>query len=93
LPDGRVLKGSRPAQRKKAEFWTEISSDTDELIQHIPEPPAPEADSADDAKGKKVRAKKPRTMGAKDGERAKKSASSGHSGLKPSQRGFKWPTQ
>jgi hypothetical protein len=92
LPDGRVLKGSRPVQRKKAQFWTEISDDTEELIQHIPEPPVPDADSADETKGKKVRAKKPRTTPDKEGVRDKKSASaSNHSGLKPSQRGFKWP--
>jgi hypothetical protein len=86
LPDGRVVKGSRPAQRKKAQFWTEIASDTDELIQHIPEPPVHDADNADETKGKKVRAKKPRTT--PDGGRDKKSAPTG---LKPSQRGFKWP--
>jgi hypothetical protein len=36
LPDGRVLKGPRPAQRKNAQFWTEIASDTEELMQQIP---------------------------------------------------------
>ncbi len=34
LPDGRVLKGPRPAQRKNAQFWTEIAEDTETLIPH-----------------------------------------------------------
>lgn len=35
LPDGRVLKGSRPAQRKNAQFWTEVSDETEELVNHV----------------------------------------------------------
>jgi len=89
LPDGRVLKGSRPEQRKKAQFWTGITSDTDELIQHIPEPPVDDVTSTDETQGKKAREKKPRTASGKDGVREKKSASAN---MKPSQRGFKWPT-
>jgi hypothetical protein len=93
LPDGRVLKGPRPAQRKNAQFWTEISGDTDELMQHIPEPPVQDADNADETQGKRVRAKKPHPTPDKDGTNEKKSASTGRrSGVKPSQRGFKWPT-
>ena len=38
LPDGRVLKGPRPAQRKNAQFWTDIASETEELIQHVETP-------------------------------------------------------
>jgi hypothetical protein len=35
LPDGRVLKGSRPAQRKNAQFWTEVAEETEELLDHV----------------------------------------------------------
>ncbi|HZO75170.1 MAG TPA: hypothetical protein VFB60_23380 [Ktedonobacteraceae bacterium] len=33
LPDGRVIKGSRPQQRKEARFWTNINEDTEALLQ------------------------------------------------------------
>lgn len=38
LPDGRIIKGSRPEQRKNAAFWTNISENTGELLQqvHVP---------------------------------------------------------
>ncbi len=32
LPDGRVLKGSRPAQRKQANFWGGVTSDAEALL-------------------------------------------------------------
>ncbi|PZW30481.1 hypothetical protein EI42_02449 [Thermosporothrix hazakensis] len=35
LSSGRVLKGSRPAQRKQARFWQEIEQDTAELLQGV----------------------------------------------------------
>lgn len=47
LPDGRVLKGSRPWQRKQARFWTEVEEETSSLLpsaqprQDLPEPVAP----------------------------------------------------
>lgn len=34
LPDGRVIKGSRPQQRKEARFWTNINEGTEALLQH-----------------------------------------------------------
>jgi len=37
LPDGRVLKGPRPVQRKNAQFWTGVSSDTSELVGQVQE--------------------------------------------------------
>lgn len=37
LPDGRVMKGSRSDQRKKAQFWTGVSSDRDELVNRVHE--------------------------------------------------------
>lgn len=41
LPDGRVLKGPRPAQRKNAQFWTDVAKETDNLIEHVETPPVP----------------------------------------------------
>jgi hypothetical protein len=35
LPDGRVLKGPRPAQRRNAQFWTGISDETEALVAPI----------------------------------------------------------
>ena len=35
LPDGRVLKGPRPAQRKNAQFWTGIANETEELVKQV----------------------------------------------------------
>lgn len=36
LPDGRVMKGPRPVQRRNAQFWTEIAGDADQLLHHKP---------------------------------------------------------
>jgi hypothetical protein len=36
--DGRVVKGSRPAQRKNARFWEEVTSDADQLLQQVHAP-------------------------------------------------------
>jgi len=35
LPDGRMLKGPRSQQRKQAQFWTEVSEESDELLSNI----------------------------------------------------------
>lgn len=32
LPDGRVLKGSRPSQRKQARFWNDVEEETSTLL-------------------------------------------------------------
>ena len=40
LPDGRVLKGPRPVQRRNAQFWNEIANETEELIDSVHTPPA-----------------------------------------------------
>ncbi|HEX7735915.1 MAG TPA: hypothetical protein VF458_13695, partial [Ktedonobacteraceae bacterium] len=39
LPDGRVLKGSRPAQRKQARFWNDVEGQTSELLSQIADEP------------------------------------------------------
>lgn len=41
LPDGRVLKGPRPVQRKNAQFWSEISHETEQLVDRAEVPPVP----------------------------------------------------
>jgi hypothetical protein len=38
LPDGRVLKGPRPVQRKEAQFWTSIANETGGLIKQVETP-------------------------------------------------------
>jgi len=48
MPDGRVIKGSRPEQRKKAQFWTDVNHDTDELIEQIQPVEKPEPARARD---------------------------------------------
>ena len=45
LPDGRVLKGPRPVQRKQARFWNEVEGETGELLSHASTPPTPEEGS------------------------------------------------
>ena len=35
MPDGRVLKGTLDEQHKKAEFWTEIAQESDELVKQV----------------------------------------------------------
>lgn len=39
MPDGRVLKGSRPAQRKQARFWNEVAEETSTLMDRTPTAP------------------------------------------------------
>ena len=85
LPDGRVLKGPRPAQRKNAQFWSEIAEDTDALVPHTHE----------NEPGRQG-AKKPADKAGYPRKREKKAASepeSKHNVPRPSQRGFKWPRQ
>ncbi|GAC1357813.1 MAG: hypothetical protein NVSMB44_04180 [Ktedonobacteraceae bacterium] len=35
LPDGRVLKGPRPVQRKNAQFWTDINNEAETLVDQV----------------------------------------------------------
>ena len=108
LPDGRVLKGSRPAQRKNARFWKDVTHDTEELLSPIEtssdqvttnkvpgeqEKPTPAKDERQRTQG---HPRKASTLGrGKKGPTKKagtKSPKPRSSGPKPSQRGFKWPT-
>ena len=49
LPDGRVLKGPRPVQRKNAEFWTDIAQNTDELLDGVKEVATSKEQAADES--------------------------------------------
>jgi len=49
LPDGRVLKGPRPVQRKNAEFWTGIAQNTDALLDSVKEVPTPQQEAANES--------------------------------------------
>ncbi|HLQ30403.1 MAG TPA: hypothetical protein VK140_14310 [Ktedonobacteraceae bacterium] len=42
LPDGRVLKGPRPAQRKNAQFWTEVANESGSLVERVESTPTEE---------------------------------------------------
>lgn len=62
LPDGRVLKGSRSSQRKQAQFWNEVTTETNMLVHHTPSPsdqtePAP----AEEAPAEELAPSRPRT--------------------------------
>ena len=103
LPDGRVLKGPRPVQRKNAQFWTDISQETEELVDQVQTPEAeqiaaeqPQKDALpakQDAPAKHVVSS--RAKAAKRGASAARKGKTDRpvsSGPKPSQRGFKWPS-
>ena len=98
LPDGRVLKGSRPAQRKNAEFWTNVNNDTEALIGQVQVNEAV-GEEAPSEEGIQSDGEQPRV--AKRAPRATKSSKAGgtettkkprSNGPKPSQKGYKWPT-
>ncbi len=106
LPDGRVLKGPRPVQRKNAQFWTEVAEDTDELLQrvHTPEETEPPLTSAalptedaedasettDEVQNEPDGTTQPARRAA-SAARRKKAGPGRTNTLKPSQRGYKWP--
>jgi len=104
MPDGRVLKGSRPQQRKQAEFWTEVTDDTEELMQKVQTPETtqePTIAEVENVQPKKNERKKRATTSEQPRKRAasavtrKKNAgpTKPHAaGPRPSQKGFKWPT-
>jgi hypothetical protein len=110
LSDGRVIKGSRPQQRRQARFWTEINDESHQLAQHdthAPSRPAAEerptntdragqtaerfqpADRPVPAEGKARR----RPSSALKERKLKNKKTHATTGPRPSQRGFKWPTQ
>ena len=110
LPGGRVLKGPRLAQRRNAQFWTEVADETEDLIDQVHPGPTPTKKQAGQRpkealqetpvqeKGTPKAQRKPRARAASAVKREKKpGARKGASRtrptvLKPSQRGFKWPS-
>src|SRR6266699_3446644 len=68
LPDGRVLKGPRPVQRKNAQFWSEISNETEQLIDRAEAPALPAEEKAGTTKG--ATPKKPRARAASPAKEA-----------------------
>ncbi len=47
LPDGRVLKGPRPAQRRNAQFWTGVSQEAEGLLDPVVVVPPHTEEAAD----------------------------------------------
>ena len=105
LPDGRVLKGPRPVQRKNAQCWTDVSQDTEKLVNqiHVPEAtaetiPDEQAQTSTSLAIQDAPATRVISSRAKAAKRAASAARKGKtdrpvsSGPKPSQRGFKWPS-
>jgi hypothetical protein len=96
MPDGRVLKGPRPVQRKNAEFWTDINNDTEALVGQV-QANEVEGEAAPVEEGTQPGGERPgptkraprTTKSKKAGEATKKPRSNGP---KPSQKGYKWPT-
>lgn len=106
LPDGRVLKGPRPVQRKNAQFWTDIDHEAGDLLSEAGASPISnevnaqpiETPPSTHEQGKKPKAAaktRTRRAGARERKTRTKSSTSKTQprGLKPSQRGFKWPTR
>jgi hypothetical protein len=105
MPDGRVIKGSRPQQRKQAQFWTEVMDDTDELLQNVQAPEIPQEPTIAEAESVQPK-KNERKKRAATPEHTEKRATSAVSrkknaggpakphaaGPRPSQKGYKWPT-
>ena len=94
MPDGRVIKGPRPVQRKEARFWGGISEDTNDLVEQA-SPPQSEGKEGNTKNTSNKPAKARRTRSASAAVRAKRTNTAnavGKSGPRPSQRGFKWPS-
>ncbi|GCE17198.1 hypothetical protein [Dictyobacter kobayashii] len=93
LPNGRVLKGSRPEQRKNAQFWTEIDENADKLVEQITVEEDISSEESPSRASRSTSANRgPRRPATPRGRKGQKSAPSS-SGPKPSQKGFKWPSQ
>jgi hypothetical protein len=106
LPNGRVLKGTPDEQHRKAEFWNEISQESDELLKQVESSHAQKAATkhpADPPTSSSSRRKTtPRTHEANRSRGERKTTNSKmrqrspkprSTGPRPSQRGFKWPTR
>ncbi len=84
LPDGHVIKGPRPAQRKNSEFWTDVSHDAEALVNQVASSPTEDKakdktsrEPADPIKAdatEQSKTKKPRSRAASAIARGKKVA-------------------
>ncbi len=102
LPDGRVLKGPRPVQRRNARFWTDITDETQTLLQpaetkqvntHKQAQSGASAKTGTPKTSHKSRTHKASTITREKKSRGKQAVTKPRStGPKPSQRGFQWPT-
>jgi hypothetical protein len=94
LPDGRALKGPRPAQRRNAQFWQEVAHDTETILEEVnTPPPVTNTDLAGNDEATTQRAPRKRAGGtAAHGQKARAKQKAAKPGPKPSRRGFKWPT-
>lgn len=102
LPDGRVLKGSRPVQRQQARFWKDIHNETENLMGPDAQPPTTQQESpSKPEKRRTAPARKPtnpasRTHSTDEHLHGKKregvDKKPRSAGPRPSQRGFKWPS-
>jgi len=94
LPDGRVLQGSRPAQRRKAQFWQEVAHDTETMLEGVnTSPPVTDSAPAENDEAATQRTPPKRVGGTTTrGRKARVKQNVAKPGPKPSRRGFKWPT-
>jgi hypothetical protein len=106
LSDGRVIKGSRPAQRKEAQYWADIAQDTEALVSQIHVVPTEEKvevvehqqedtmsiEALPAAEQATLNKLRRRVASAATRQKKASAVKPRPSGPKPSQRGFKWPT-
>lgn len=71
LPDGRVLHGSRPSQRKQARFWNEVENETSSLIEHTSAHPEQEVSEPAPQAAPVRRAARPPKAGASGPQKVK----------------------
>lgn len=92
LPDGRVLKGSRPAQRRQEQFWTGISQDAEALVQRVESVETPSTEEETVKASRKPRTRAVARGKKADGTKKRTKAPTGGPIPRPSRKGFKWPT-
>lgn len=98
-PGKRAERKPRAKQKKDDEFLADVNRQTESLVEHIvPVEPAPDGEANEPApKAKRPRATRAKAAGSKASAKTTRSrkADTGPGGplLRPSKRGFKWPTQ
>jgi hypothetical protein len=104
LPNGRVLTGTLDEQHRKAEFWTGIAQESDELVKQVESSHTQDASTKSPADLPTATSSKSkpasRTHTASDSKRERKTTRAKvrqstpkprSTGPKPSQRGYQWP--